>query len=182
MASDLKLSTQLKVFVSSKTRLREERAVAERAIEEIHMEPVLIDLESWIASTDSEEWLVQLRESDLIVLILEEGLPPEEATQEAEYYRFVEQETDLAASLGKPVLVFLRTAGPGTQRSQLVERLQARAYGRRFETIVELGSVLQEAVLSPEKRSAASTWGRTRRWSSSDRGNAWASRTTSSRP
>lgn len=148
MMRDLKLSTRLKVFVSSKTRLREERAAAERALREIHMEPVLIDLEGWVASTEPEEWLAQLRESDLIVLILEEGLSPEEAGREAELYRFVEQEADLAERLGKPVLVFLRDVSSGAEGSRLVERLQARAYGRRFDTCVELADALQEAVLS----------------------------------
>jgi hypothetical protein len=148
MAAELKLSQQLKIFVSSKTRLREERAAAQQAIEELHMVPVLVDMESWIASTEPEEWLAQLRECDLMVLILEEGLDPKDAGREAELYRFVEQEIDLAASLGKPLLLFLRTADPGEPRTQLAERMFGRTYGRRFDTVVELGRALQEAILS----------------------------------
>lgn len=145
---ELDLPTQLKVFVSSKNRLREDRAAAEEAIREIHMQPILVEMDHWIASTEREEWLAQLRQADLVVLILEEGLRPGEEDSAEETYRFVEQEIELAAEIGTPLLLFLRAAERGVSLNPLAERMYERSFGRRFDTAVELARSLKASVLS----------------------------------
>lgn len=145
---ELELATRLKVFVSSKNRLRDDRAAAEEAIREIHMQPVLVEMDRWIATTERQEWLAQLRQADLVVLILEEGLRSGEESAEADAYRFVEQEIELAAELGTPLLLFLRAAEAGAPLNPLAERMYERAFGRRYQTASELERSLKASLLS----------------------------------
>lgn len=148
MSPQLRLSQKLKVFVSSKNRLRDERAVTRRAVEQLHMTPVLIEMDRWIASTDKEEWLAQLRDTDIVVLLLDESAEATGGVPEEEFYEFVDQEIDLAEDLGKSVLLFLRAAPPGDARSQLVEKTFGSRFPRRYEDVVELADAVQEALLS----------------------------------
>lgn len=145
---ELELPKKLKVFVSSKNRLRDDRAAAEEAIREIHMEPILVEMDRWIAATERQEWLAQLRVADLVVLLLEEGLRAGDEGGEEDPYRFVQQEIELAAKLGTPLLLFLRAAEAGAPLNPIAEQMYQHAFGRRYQTASELERSLKASLLS----------------------------------
>lgn len=133
----------LKVFISSKNRLQDDRAAAERAIADLGLEPARVDLDHGVATARREEWLARLEECDLVVMLLEEAAP---AGDPREFYRYVEDELELAEQRGKPVLLF-RRAGGGEPPAELVVASSLRRFPRRYETSIELMDQVRAALL-----------------------------------
>lgn len=146
----------LKVFISSKNRLEDDRAAAERAILDLGLTPARIDMDHGVATSRREEWLARLEECDLVVMLLEETAP---AGDPAEYYRYVEDELELAEARGKPVLLF-RRAGEGEPPPEFVVTTSLRRFPRRYRTAIELvdrvrASLLEEICRRYRSRSQA---------------------------
>lgn len=134
---------KIKVFISSlEEELACEREFAARAIEGIYLEPEVIvepvKSEEFLATYHPKEYLHQLRESDLVILILWK-----------EISNFVKEEIDEARRLGKHILVFVKGTGKERRSKELIktiENLKPRVHYARFKQMREFEGIVRESV------------------------------------
>lgn len=137
---------RLRVFVSSKSRLQDDRELARGAIDSLGMEAVLVEMEKWVATTNRDEYLEQVRRCDIVLLLLEQNVPEATGAEEEASYRFVAQEIELARRLGKAVLMFVRTSGGGGLPNRTVQSMYDRVYGHRYASLAELAPAIQASL------------------------------------
>lgn len=125
-----------------------EREFAARAIEGIYLEPKVtakpVRSEEFLATYRPEEYLHQLRDSDLVILILWKDVS-----------KFVKEEIDEARRLGKHILVFVKDTDKEKRSKELtkiLEKLKPRVRYARFEKVRELEKRVRESVQNEIKR------------------------------
>ena len=136
-------SRKIKVFISSlEEELACEREFAARAIEEIYLEPEVtvkpVRSEEFLATYRSKEYLHQLKESDLVILILWKGISTP-----------VKEEIEEAERLGKPLLAFVKRADRkerSDQLTSLLERLKMHVQYAPFEKMRDFERYVQNSV------------------------------------
>ncbi|CAD7767112.1 MAG: hypothetical protein DNFNHJIP_00519 [Candidatus Argoarchaeum ethanivorans] len=84
----------IKAFISSRDTLFDERKTAERTIRRMGFEPILGDVKTQPPSTNEKEWLEQVKESDIAILIVADEDSP-----------YVREEIETCIFEGKSVLV-----------------------------------------------------------------------------
>jgi hypothetical protein len=137
---------RLRIFVSSKSRLQDDRELARGAIEELGMEPVLVEMEKWVATTNRVEYLEQVRRCDILLVLLELGSPEANQPGEDAAYRFVAQEIELAQRLGKAVLMFVRTAGGAGEPSRILQAMYDQVFGHKYGSAAELAPAIKASL------------------------------------
>lgn len=135
--------TKIKVFISSlEEELACERDFAARAIEEIFLEPevtvVPIRSEEFLATYRSKEYIRQLEESDIVVVILWKNIS-----------KYVKEEIEEARRLGKHLLVFVKDSGKERRSKELIkliEKLKPYIRYARFKQMREFERIVRESV------------------------------------
>lgn len=142
-----KLTKKLKVFVSSKDYLDDERRTIEAAIEELGMEPVLTQTDRWVGTRHKDEYLRQISNCQIMIVLLEKA--PKSTSDEEEFYKFVKEEVEEAFAQGVTVLLFLKNGKSSSKfLSNFLKSIQGRLFNREFSYCIELYKVVQEALLS----------------------------------
>ncbi|MBM3474144.1 MAG: hypothetical protein FJX75_12815 [Armatimonadetes bacterium] len=142
---------RLNVFISSKDHLADERQTAAYAVEELGMMPIRSETEFWIATTDPKEYLTQVQQSHVVLLIVEAQPSLKPGEDERGYYEYVRGEIEAALREGKAVLMFIREAASGASSSRLdgiVRDMEAYVFPRRFRNCAELRDVIVAGLLS----------------------------------
>jgi len=135
----------LRVFISSKDALGDERATVEDALKAIATLPVRVETPTHVATGVSDEYLQEVLRSHLVVLILELGAPGEDDADS--YYRYVEAEVDAAFGAGKTVLVFVKETS-SSEADEFLKKVQKRAFRHDFRDCVQLRESVQASVLN----------------------------------
>lgn len=138
--------TVLKVFISSKDLLGDERATIEKAVADIGIVPIRTESTTWVATRYFDEYLRQTRESDIVVVLLEATSP--DVIDLDGYYKYVKEEVDIAFSEGKSVLLFVKETGNDDRINKFLEDVQFKVFSRRFRNCVELYAITQASLLN----------------------------------
>jgi len=135
-----------KVFISSKDILDDERSTVERALEKLKITGLRIETNKWVATPNNAEYLQQLKDSDLVILIID--LNVDIPADENQYYIYVKEETEMALKDGKSVLAFFKKQGRMNQNkiSEFVNNIQLQFFHRDFSNCVELFDLVCESV------------------------------------
>jgi len=136
----------LKVFISSKDLLGDERATIEKAVMDLSMVPIRTESTTWVASRNFDEYLRQTRESDIVILLLEENHT--DVTNFEEYYKYVKEEVDIAFSDGKSVLLLVKENLNSDRLNEFLSEVQFKVFARKFRNCVELYDVTQASLMN----------------------------------
>lgn len=136
----------LRVFISSKDALSDERTTTEDALRSLYAEPVRVETTTWVATGRADEYLKQVAACDLLVLILEIREPAD--IDQDDYYNYVEQEVELAFGEGKTVLAFIKTTSTTAGVNYFLERVQHRVFRHDFRDCMELRASVRASVLN----------------------------------
>jgi vacuolar-type H+-ATPase subunit F/Vma7 len=128
----------LKVFISSRDDLKDIRATAEKAVDDMLLIPVMADTFHQPPSTDPQLWLRKVEDSDIAVLIVDE--------KDSQYVR---EEIEHCISRGKKVLMLRKEKAPRDEKLQeFIEYMQEHVFVSDFENCVELGDKIQRGLLA----------------------------------
>ena len=144
MASPLK-ALPFNVFISSKDELVDERAAVESAVLDLNLIPVRVETSTWLATPMPDEYLQQIRKSQLVVLVL---APVQATTVTKDYYKYVRAEVDLAFAEGKTVLLFVRRGSGSQEQDELLSHIQHKVFAREFADTSELYLLVRLSVLN----------------------------------
>jgi len=138
-------SLPFNVFVSSKDELIDERAAVESAVSDLGLVPVRVQTSTWLATPMPDEYLEQVRKSQLVVLIL---APMNTLSVGRDYYKYVRAEVDLAFSEGKSVLLFVRSTSQSQEQDEFLSAVQHKVFARHFSDTSELYALVRLSVLN----------------------------------
>jgi hypothetical protein len=148
---DQVLTRVLNVFISSKDEMDDERLTAAEAVRDLGMNPILSQSQYWVATSDDKEYVRQVQQAHIVVLLLEANPDIGEPEEQRTYYRYVREEIDVALEKGRTVLMFIhqRKWEPyPKQLDDIVKRMEAYVFPRTFHDCVELRAVVSSALLS----------------------------------
>lgn len=127
----------IRIFISSRDNLFDERKTVERAISEMGLQPILGDAKTQVPSAYNKEWLALVKSSDITILIIgdEDSL-------------FVREEIESCISEGKSILV-LKKIGKIKDDSltKFLEEIFQYAFVSDFTTCVELTDKVREGII-----------------------------------
>lgn len=132
-------------FISSKDNLHDERAAVEEAILDLDLTPVRVETSTWLATPMPDEYLQQVRRSQMVVLLL---APTNTLAAGYDYYKYVEAEVDLAFSDGKTVLLFVRFGLTSQAQDHFLASVQHKVFSRQFNDTSELYRLVRLSVLN----------------------------------
>jgi len=148
---DQVLTRVLNVFISSKDKLDDERLTAAEAVRDLGMNPILSQSHYWVATSDEKEYIRQVQQAHIVILLLEANPEIAEAEDQQMYYRYVREEIDVALAKGRTVLMFIRQRKWEPYPEQLddiIKRMESYVFPRTFHDCVELRTVITSALLS----------------------------------
>lgn len=130
----------VKVFISSRDNLLDERKSVERVVENMGLHPILGDVQSQPPSADNKEWLALVEASDITILIIGD-----------EDSSYVKEEIESCIYEGKSVLV-LKKKGVGIENNDVglkkfLEELYHYAFVSDFTTSTELSDKAREGLI-----------------------------------
>lgn len=128
----------VKVFISSRDHLLDERKSVERVVNNMGFQPILGDVRSQPPSANNKEWLALVKTSDITILII--------ADEDSSYVR---EEIESCISEGKSVLV-LKKVGKSCMERELKEFLEDMyqyAFVSEFTTCTELYDKVKEGII-----------------------------------
>ena len=125
----------LRVFISSRDKLLDERKTAEKTIYNMGLQPILGDVKSQPPSANNKEWLKLVSASDVTILII--------ADEDSSY---VKEEIETCISEGKSVLVLRKNREIDTdeQLEKFLEEMYQYAFVSDFTTCTELADKVWE--------------------------------------
>lgn len=128
----------VKIFISSRDKLLDERMTVERTIHNMGLQPILGDVKSQPPSADNKEWLELVRESDITILIIADEDSP-----------YVREEIETCISEGKSVLVLRKNEETDVDKSleEFLEEMYRYAFVSDFTTCTELADKVREGVI-----------------------------------
>jgi tetratricopeptide (TPR) repeat protein len=128
----------LRVFISSRDKLLDERKTAEKTIYNMGLQPILGDVKSQPPSANNKEWLKLVSASDVTILIIAD----EDST-------YVKEEIETCISEGKSVLVLRKNREIDTdeQLEKFLEEMYQYAFVSDFTTCTELADKVWEGIL-----------------------------------
>ena len=133
-----------RIFISSKDILVDERAAVEAAIADLNMVPVRVETTTWLATPLSHEYLHQIRQCQLVVLVL---APVDTSIAGANYYQYVKAEIYLAFAEGKKVLLFVRIGKTSAQQDEFLQSVQPRVFACHFTNAIDLLRLTKLSIL-----------------------------------
>ncbi len=140
----------LRVFISSKDEMEDERSTVEDALADMGMTPVRVETHKWLATGQVDENIKQVSSSHLMILVLE--LLDPVVLHDDEYYEHVGMEVETALAEGKTVLAFVKESSPQGAVDEFLAQLQHRVFHRRFRNCVELRKLVRQSVLEELSR------------------------------
>lgn len=128
----------VKIFISSREKLLDERTTVERTIHSMGLQPILGDVKSQVPSADSNEWLDLVRKSDITILII--------AHEDSPYVR---EEIETCISEGKSVLVLRKDEETDMDESleKFLEEMYQYAFVSDFTTCTELADKVRDGII-----------------------------------
>jgi len=135
-----------KVFISSKDVSEDERTTVVSALEKLKISGLRIESNKWVATSNSTEYLHQLSESDLIILIID--LAVDTSNEDDTYYTYVKKEIELTLKDDKSVLAFFKRREKNTTSpvSKSVSNIQFKFFHSEFNNCVQLFDLVRESV------------------------------------
>lgn len=150
----LDLPSTLRVFISSKDYLEDERTTVEKAVSDLHMIPIRTETTYWLATRYLDEYLRQVKKSDIVILLLEES--NRNVSDFDEFYKYVKEEIDIAFNRGKAILLFVKQSTNNTQFNEFLTEVKFKVFARKFKTCIELYETVRKSLLYEIYRKYAS--------------------------
>jgi len=128
----------VKIFVSPRDELLDERKTVERTIYNMGLQPILGDVKSQPPSAHNREWVDLVRASDITILII--------ADQDSPYVR---EEVETCISEGKSVLVLRKNSKTDIDESlqKFLEDMHQYAFISEFITCTEIADKVREGII-----------------------------------
>ena len=128
----------VKVFISSRDNLLDERKSVERIVNKMGLQAILGDVQSQPPSANNKEWLDLVKASDITILIIAYEDSP-----------FVREEIESCISEGKSVLVFKKSGKTNinNELKEFLEDVYQYAFVSEFTTCTELSDKAREGLI-----------------------------------
>jgi len=135
----------LKVFISSKDSMSDERATIEKAVSDLKMVPIRRESTKCVATKDFDEYLRQTKEADIVLLLIDENNSHVEDFEK--YYKYVKEEINLAFAEGKSVLLFVKECS-SNPCNKFLDDVQYKVFARKFTNCMELYENAQTSLMN----------------------------------